>query len=99
MTPTYAELRANYPAPRRIPLGKWPDNTYCIGGVLCLGVGYNTPFPEAIELADVLQRYYGFDEVSAWEYAREVIQANDEERWEDAWGFVKLALDKLKQVD
>jgi hypothetical protein len=88
------EIRRKYPNPVRS--GGQPDDTYCVGGAFCLSregrVAWNN-FPISPYLAQELRlENPTLSDYDALEIANSIIDANDNERFEEAWAWLEKGL-------
>lgn len=86
-------LQQKYPNPGSAQEGNEKRASYCVGGCLVLELGGSDGFPRGDTLRDyLLDANPALDPMEAMDYARGIIDANDDGRFSDAWNNLHEAL-------
>lgn len=93
--PNIAEIRLQYPNPKKSRDDRGMQCDYCVGGAFVM---YTTEmedrFPDVDQLAWVLmENNTDMPEDTAYGYAKRIIDANDEGHFEAAWNILEQALE------
>ena len=101
---TIAAIRAAYPEPRQAWHDPSPGHTgdYCVGGAFCLSSGIwsaGKTFPSPSDLAQTFELMIPtLSAEQAFDYAKEIIDANDEGQFEEAWEILGEMLEWQEEV-
>ena len=87
-----AEIRAKYPSPRDPIDDDQTIASYCVGGALCLSLGWAWRFPTSDMLADAIKEANLAMKLYAIDAAMEIIRLSDACEWEAAWEKLEAAL-------